>query len=468
MGREIVADMNPRSVAHIPMYVWMKMDELMDFVCCRRLTWICIDAEGNKTFIHADKRAMIAKTGLNIPIRDMRLLDFNLAQSDSTILVRENAIIASIEHARVIIMADKAIIPREGVEHNPLASQFMDSLEDAVHDWIKHNKEHEDTLQAEAAPVIKKQPSGKGLGTSPFGGELKQHMEDQEDASSGTLKQKYWGTMPCVAEQGGIFYIAVSTMQQEFNPLPFELVVLETALKDVVATIGMQASDIEGLSMPALDALMKSVSPVNLERVRKVKTRLQRLSLRCEALRDELQRFLQDDDDMDRMCLSHRRELEEEMVRAASQAIEPAEHADRYHMAPGSFRRGFSIPKHAFMSGSASSVSLTPTPQGGISNALSQEDMADADAEAHLEVENLLESYFMEIDAMYDKFVSLDEYIKDTEEYINIGKVSPCVWNPEFSEIIVCHDVCRIGFLEKQTYQNGNHTFCCHFCFNAF
>ncbi|KDD73567.1 hypothetical protein H632_c2049p1 [Helicosporidium sp. ATCC 50920] len=35
-------------------------------------------------------------------------------------------------------------------------------------------------------------------------------------------------------------------------------------------------------------------------------------------------------------------------------------------------------------------------------------------------VENLLESYYVQVDVLYDKVVSLDEYIKDTEEYINI------------------------------------------------
>lgn len=45
----------------------------------------------------------------------------------------------------------------------------------------------------------------------------------------------------------------------------------------------------------------------------------------------------------------------------------------------------------------------------------------EADAEAQQEVENLLESYYMEVDTLYDKLVSVGEYTKDTEEYINIG-----------------------------------------------
>lgn len=45
----------------------------------------------------------------------------------------------------------------------------------------------------------------------------------------------------------------------------------------------------------------------------------------------------------------------------------------------------------------------------------------ELDAEAQQEVENLLESYYMQVDGLYDKLVSVEEYIKDTEEYINIG-----------------------------------------------
>ena len=48
----------------------------------------------------------------------------------------------------------------------------------------------------------------------------------------------------------------------------------------------------------------------NLERVRRVKTRHQRLSTRVATVRDELQRFLEDDDDMAKMCLSRKAALQ--------------------------------------------------------------------------------------------------------------------------------------------------------------
>lgn len=44
--------------------------------------------------------------------------------------------------------------------------------------------------------------------------------------------------------------------------------------------------------------------------MRKVKGRHQRLLMRVRTFREELQRFLEDDDDMTKMCLTRKHELE--------------------------------------------------------------------------------------------------------------------------------------------------------------
>jgi hypothetical protein len=56
------------------------------------------------------------------------------------------------------------------------------------------------------------------------------------------------------------------------------------------------------------------VTTKNLERVRRVKTRHQRLLTRVTTVRGELERFLEDDDDMAKMCLTRRRDLEQQQV----------------------------------------------------------------------------------------------------------------------------------------------------------
>jgi len=346
-----------------------------------------MDMDGEKTFIHADKRAIIGKLGLSIPIRDMRLLDHNLLQSDSVILVREGAIITSLEHVRLIIMHDKVIIPREGVENNPLTSRFVDILDESIQEWLEQKTHFEEQmLQRQNSDSPDKYP------------------DQQHDETS-----------------------SMSDLQQDLEPLPFELVVLEAALKEVIGSISVQATDIERVIMPAMDALVKSVNPSNLECVRKVKTRLQRITVRCEAVRDELQRFLQDDEDMDRMCLTRKKELEGDHLtkhqsnddlldpEAVRQSMNLNGNSRSIAMSTSfSHRRGF------MMRQSTMSPAAMGQPAGGISASLQQEEDVEADIEAHLEVENLLESYFMQVDSMYDKLDTLGEYIKDTEEYINI------------------------------------------------
>lgn len=71
---------------------------------------------------------------------------------------------------------------------------------------------------------------------------------------------------------------------------------------------------------------MLQTSTANLERVRKMKTRHQRLQTRVTTVREELQSFLEDDDDMMKMCLTHKKEQEQnqaELQRAGGQRQPP-------------------------------------------------------------------------------------------------------------------------------------------------
>lgn len=53
------------------------------------------------------------------------------------------------------------------------------------------------------------------------------------------------------------------------------------------------------------------VRPDTLETVRKLKTRHQRLLRQVTTVRDELESFLKDDDDMAKMCLTRKQEQEQ-------------------------------------------------------------------------------------------------------------------------------------------------------------
>ena len=63
----------------------------------------------------------------------MRLLDPNLLTSETgKILVRDNAIVFSMEHVRCIITADCVIIPQTGFEQSSLSMRFAGMLEEAI------------------------------------------------------------------------------------------------------------------------------------------------------------------------------------------------------------------------------------------------------------------------------------------------------------------------------------------------
>jgi magnesium transporter len=160
--------------------------------------------------------------------------------------------------------------------------------------------------------------------------------------------------------------------------LPFEFRVLEKALEDVCGGLETAAAELEAEAHPALDALTQKVSSLNLERVKRVKGRMTRVTGRVASVRGEIQRFLDDDSDMRDMYLSRK-------AAAADAAAAP-----EAHVRPESGVWG-----HALL------------------------DPMDDDADIQ-QLEDLLETYFAQIDHAFNKMKALDEYVGSTEDYINI------------------------------------------------
>lgn len=67
--------------------------------------------------------------------------------------------------------------------------------------------------------------------------------------------------------------------------LPFELRVLECALDLVCRHLEQQVVDLEAAAHPALDGLTQKINTPNLERVRRIKNRMVRLTTRVETVR---------------------------------------------------------------------------------------------------------------------------------------------------------------------------------------
>ena len=92
-------------------------------------------------------------------------------------------------------------------------------------------------------------------------------------------------------------------------------------------------------SAPSVACARGQVSTSNLERVRKVKTRHQRLLARVTTVREELQRFLEDDDDMAKMCLTRKKEIERKVSVGTQTSPQPSNQLPCHQpYAPGSPR----------------------------------------------------------------------------------------------------------------------------------
>ncbi|OWM71633.1 magnesium transporter MRS2-I isoform X1 [Punica granatum] len=173
----------------------------------------------------------------------------------------------------------------------------------------------------------------------------------------------------------------------EEDESPFEFRALEVALEAICSFLAARTTELETAAYPALDELTSKISSRNLDRVRKLKSAMTRLTGRVQKVRDELEQLLDDDDDMADLYLS----------RKLAGASSPLSGSGAPNWYPASPTIGSKISR-------ASRASLTI-----------RGDENDVE-----ELEMLLEAYFMQIDGTLNKLTTLREYIDDTEDYINI------------------------------------------------
>ncbi|CAF2208160.1 hypothetical protein HID58_028132 [Brassica napus] len=186
--------------------------------------------------------------------------------------------------------------------------------------------------------------------------------------------------------------------------LPFEFRALEVALEAACTFLDAQASELEIEAYPLLDELTSKISTVNLERVRRLKSRLVALTRRVQKVRDEIEQLMDDDGDMAEMYLTEKKKRLE-----------------------GSLYGDQSLPNDGVsFSAPVSPVSSPPSSrrlEKSLSFARSRPDSAkssESENENIEELEMLLEAYFVVIDSTLNKLTSLKEYIDDTEDFINI------------------------------------------------
>lgn len=287
-------------------------------------SWILMDSTGQDTILDVDKYAIMHR--VHIHARDLRILD-PLLSYPSTILGREKAIVLNLEHIKAIITADEVLL--------------RDPLDDNVIPVVEELRRR--------LPLVKAIHECQGDG---------KELAGQHDVEAG-----------------------------EEDESPFEFRALEVALEAICSFLAARTTELETAAYPALDELTSKISSRNLDRVRKLKSAMTRLTARVQKVRDELEQLLDDDDDMADLYLSRK-------------------------LAGGSPVSG---------SGPANWFPTSPTFGSKISRA-SRASIATGRGDENdvEELEMLLEAYFMQIDGTLNKLTTLREYIDDTEDYINI------------------------------------------------
>uniref|UniRef100_A0A1J3DY99 Magnesium transporter n=1 Tax=Noccaea caerulescens TaxID=107243 RepID=A0A1J3DY99_NOCCA len=315
-------------------------------------SWIRVDTSGDTQVMEVDKFTMMRRCDL--PARDLRLLD-PLFVYPSTILGREKAIVVNLEQIRCIITADEVLL--------------LNSLDNYVLRYVVELQQR--------------------LKTSDVG-----EIWQQENAQ------------PSRRRSSRSFENVFQTSSPDY--LPFEFRALEVALEAACTFLDSQASELEIEAYPLLDELTSKISTLNLERVRRLKSRLVALTRRVQKVRDEIEQLMDDDGDMAEMFLTEKKKRMEGSLYGDQSAL------------------GYMSNDGLSVSAPVSPVSSPPDSRrfDKSSNvARSRHDSARSSegvTENIEELEMLLEAYFVVIDSSLNKLTSLKEYIDDTEDFINI------------------------------------------------
>ncbi|OVA12316.1 Mg2+ transporter protein [Macleaya cordata] len=316
-------------------------------------SWIRVDSSGNSQIMEVDKFTMMRRCDL--PARDLRLLD-PLFVYPSTILGREKAIVVNLEQIRCIITADEVLL--------------LNSLDSYVLQYVVELQRRLTT-------------AGVGEVWQPDGPELGRRRGSRSfDNMFGSSSPDY---------------------------LPFEFRALEVALEAACTYLDAQAAELEIEAYPLLDELTSKISTLNLERVRRLKSRLVALTRRVQKVRDEIEQLMDDDGDMAEMYLTEKK-----------RRMETSFYGDQSVMGYSSTGGGLSV------SAPVSPVSSPPDTrklEKSLSIARSRHESmksSESTCENIEELEMLLEAYFVVIDSTLNKLTSLKEYIDDTEDFINI------------------------------------------------
>jgi magnesium transporter len=175
---------------------------------------------------------------------------------------------------------------------------------------------------------------------------------------------------------------------------------------------------------PALETLADRVSAASLEKTRGIKAAMNKLAARVGAVREALEKLLQDDDDMAAMCLSSADGKDRSEGDDAEKTTEdddvPAS-VERRDAERRDVHSGTSTSQERREDKDDSLDSLKRTRSSASSASRSGASVASgAEAEAHEGVEALLEAYYMHCDYSFKRLNELRGSVEDTEDLAEI------------------------------------------------
>lgn len=213
----------------------------------------------------------------------------------------------------------------------------------------------------------------------------------------------------CVLQYESELCHRLQTMKDQSDDLPFEFKALELALEVTSASLDAKVTELEIEIYPVLDELASSISTVNLEHVRRLKSHLLSLTHKVQKVRDEIEHLMDDDGDMAEMYLTEKKERMEAYLCT-----------DRYL---NGVPAGNWISRSAPVSPTCSSSGQPEKASNSTVASFSKHESSAGSFTRgrHVEeLEMLLEAYFVVTDNTLSKLLSLKEYVDDTEDFINI------------------------------------------------
>ena len=405
-----------------------------------RRAWLMMNAAGETAILEATKMEMQRELG--VPFRDLMILDPALPTAyPGSIFIRPRAIVVNMEHVKLVVTSGLVVSPlppldkqRSGENSAAFARAFTRRLkrqlahfgaQETTDDFQFHSEEaceedlslpDEGAFFDETSPAFLKKNAKKKDATLRKDANDPAHPKEESESVS----------KPSVEPTTGLLGLRQTPCELRVLLLPFELRVVEAALHDVCMRLLDETVALERDAAPALETLADRVSAASLEKTRGIKAAMNKLAARVGAVREALEKLLQDDDDMAAMCLSSadgkdrsegddaEKTTEDDDVPASGDSRRDAERRDVHSGTSTSQERredkDDSLDSLKRTRSSASSAS-----RSGASVASGAEG-----PEAHEGVEALLEAYYMHCDYSFKRLNELRGSVEDTEDLAEI------------------------------------------------